>query len=49
MRQCSVVTASYTAQDAVGVLGIIGPTRMPYKRLLAMLNYTASRAADFVG
>ena len=49
MRQCSVVTASYTAQDAVGVLGIIGPTRMPYRRLLALLNYTASRAADFVG
>ena len=49
MRQCSVVTASYTTQDAVGVLGIIGPTRMPYRRLLALLNYTASRAADFVG
>ena len=49
MRQCSVVTASYTAQDAVGVLGIIGPTRMPYKRLVALLNYTASRTADFVG
>ena len=49
MRHCSVVTASYTARDAVGVLGIIGPTRMPYKRLLALLNYTASRTADFVG
>jgi heat-inducible transcriptional repressor len=49
MRQCSVVTASYTTQDAVGVLGIIGPTRMPYKRLVALLNYTASRTADFVG
>ena len=49
MRQCSVVTASYEIHGAVGVLGVIGPTRMPYKRLVALLNYTASRTARFAG
>ena len=48
MRQCSVVTASYNVEGAVGVLGIIGPTRMPYKRVVALLNYAASRTADLV-
>ena len=48
MRCCSVVTASYEANGATGIIGVIGPTRMPYERLLALVDYTASRAAELV-
>lgn len=49
MRLCSVVTASYEVDGAVGVIGVIGPTRMPYERVVALVNYMACRAAEFVG
>jgi heat-inducible transcriptional repressor len=48
MRVCSMVTASYEVKGMVGVLGVIGPTRMPYSRVVALVNYAASRAADLV-
>ena len=48
MHLCSMVTASYAVDGAVGVLGVIGPTRMPYDRLVALLNYAASRAPELV-
>jgi heat-inducible transcriptional repressor len=39
LDDCSVVTAPYAAGDSiVGVLGVIGPTRMAYERLSAALN-----------
>ncbi len=49
MRLCSVVTASYQVDGAVGVIGVIGPTRMPYERVVALVNYIACRAVEFVG
>jgi heat-inducible transcriptional repressor len=39
---CSVVTAPYTKGDAVvGVLGVIGPTRMAYERVIPIVDTTA--------
>lgn len=49
MQLCSLVTASYEVDGAVGIIGIIGPTRMPYERVVALVNYMACRAAEFVG
>ena len=49
MHLCSMVTASFEIDGAIGVLGVIGPTRMPYKRLVALLNYAAARAPQLVG
>jgi heat-inducible transcriptional repressor len=38
----SVVTAPYTADDqVVGVLGVIGPTRMAYERVIPIVDITA--------
>lgn len=38
----SLVTARYTAADEVlGVLGVIGPTRMPYERVIPIVDLTA--------
>lgn len=44
MLGCSVVTASYKVNDVLGVIGVIGPTRMPYRRVVSLVNYAASRA-----
>jgi len=39
---CSVVTAPYTRDDeVVGVLGVIGPTRMAYERVIPIVDVTA--------
>lgn len=48
MRHCGMVTASYEVEGGLGVIGIIGPTRMPYESLVALVNYAASRAAQLV-
>jgi heat-inducible transcriptional repressor len=42
LDNCSVITASYSANDEVlGVLGIIGPTRMAYDRIIPVVDVTA--------
>lgn len=42
LDQCSVVTAPYTADgEVVGVLGVIGPTRMAYERVIPIVDITA--------
>lgn len=39
---CSVVTAPYKVDDkVVGVLGVIGPTRMAYERVIPIVDVTA--------
>src|SRR5690606_6142546 len=43
LDQCSVVTAPYGADGRVlGVLGVIGPTRMAYDRVIPMVQATAN-------
>jgi len=38
----SVVTAPYTqGRRTLGVLGVIGPTRMAYERVIPMVDVTA--------
>jgi len=40
--QCSLVTASYAIDaHSVGVLGVIGPTRMEYERVIPLVDLTA--------
>ncbi|MDB6046298.1 MAG: HrcA family transcriptional regulator [Gammaproteobacteria bacterium] len=42
LDDCSVVTAPYVAGDCVvGVLGVIGPTRMAYERVIPIVDMTA--------
>lgn len=42
LDQCSLVTASYSINDqVVGVLGVIGPTRMEYERVIPLVDLTA--------
>ncbi|HRF63728.1 MAG TPA: heat-inducible transcriptional repressor HrcA [Candidatus Competibacter sp.] len=42
LQGCSVVTAPYTVEGQVlGVLGVIGPTRMAYDRVIPVVEVTA--------
>ncbi len=42
LDDCSVVSAPYTVNgEVVGVLGVIGPTRMDYDRVISIVDMTA--------
>ena len=42
LEDCSVITAPYTVGGSiVGTLGVIGPTRMAYERLIPVVDLTA--------
>jgi heat-inducible transcriptional repressor len=41
IQNCSLVTSRYKAGKLEGTIGIIGPTRMPYSKLVSIVEYTA--------
>jgi heat-inducible transcriptional repressor len=42
LDECSMVTAPYQVDgEVVGVLGVIGPTRMAYERVIPIVDATA--------
>lgn len=44
LEEISVVSAPYKVNDeTVGMIGILGPRRMPYSRLTGIVEYTASK------
>jgi len=46
---CSVVSASYGCGGHVlGRIGIIGPTRMPYPRVAALVGYMGQQMSDYL-
>jgi len=47
---CSLVTAKYGAeQQSVGAIGVIGPTRMDYLRVIPIIEYTARALTESMG
>jgi heat-inducible transcriptional repressor len=36
----TVVTSSYRSGDLSGVIGVIGPTRMPYEKIIGLVDHT---------
>lgn len=38
---CSLVASSYRVGKVSGAIGVIGPTRMPYSKLVSVVEYTA--------
>jgi len=50
MADCSVVTASYqVGAGHRGAVGVIGPTRMPYGRVLSALSAIGGALSDMLG
>ena len=42
MRECSLIVSTYTHRDQVlGVLGVVGPRRMPYSDVISLVDETA--------
>jgi heat-inducible transcriptional repressor len=48
---CSFIVGSYQNQEnnVVGAIGIIGPTRMNYSRIIPMVDYTAKLIGKLIG
>jgi heat-inducible transcriptional repressor len=46
VEELSLLSATYLAGRFKGTLGIIGPTRMPYSRLLGIVDFTAKRLSE---
>jgi heat-inducible transcriptional repressor len=51
MSGCSMVVAPYsgTGESIVGAIGVIGPTRLNYARIIPMVDYTAQLVGRIVG
>lgn len=47
MRDCSVISAPYyVGERAAGVLGIVGPTRMRYGKIIGLVRFLAESLGD---
>ncbi|HEY3156754.1 MAG TPA: hypothetical protein VGK76_09055 [Candidatus Eisenbacteria bacterium] len=47
MRACSLVGTGIASSRFHGSLGVLGPVRMPYPRLLSLVSYVGGRLAEF--
>lgn len=41
LRSISIVTSAFTLGGAQGTVGVIGPKRMPYSKLISLVDFTA--------
>ncbi len=41
LKDCSIITAKYRLGEVTGILGIIGPTRMNYGKMVTLVDFTA--------
>lgn len=48
LRDFTVVTAEYRVGSLAGVIGVIGPTRMPYDKVIALVNHTSQLLSDLL-
>jgi len=44
----TLVTAEYKAGSLAGVIGVIGPTRMPYEKVISLVTHTSSLVTDLL-
>jgi heat-inducible transcriptional repressor len=45
----TLVTAEYHVGQLKGVIGVIGPTRMPYEKVIAIVDYTSTLVNQVLG
>ncbi|MFQ5889054.1 MAG: heat-inducible transcriptional repressor HrcA [Gemmatimonadota bacterium] len=48
LSELTIVSASYSVGNLHGVLGVIGPTRMPYEKVVAVVDCTSSLVSSLV-
>ncbi|MFI5401301.1 MAG: heat-inducible transcription repressor HrcA, partial [SAR324 cluster bacterium] len=50
LEGCALVTAKYgSGNDSLGTIGVIGPTRMDYTRIVPIIGYTALVLSRAIG
>jgi heat-inducible transcriptional repressor len=48
LDQFTVVTTEYRTGALSGVIGVIGPTRMPYDKVIALVRHTSLLVSDIL-
>lgn len=48
LKNCSLLTSTYSVGNVSGVIGIIGPTRLPYGRLVPLVQYVANLTEEML-
>jgi heat-inducible transcriptional repressor len=48
LQGCSLLTSRYNMGNVSGVIGIIGPTRLPYGRLVPLLQYMSNLTGEML-
>jgi heat-inducible transcriptional repressor len=48
LQECSVVISNYGTGEWRGAIGVIGPTRMPYGRVISIVDYVSSLMSELV-
>ncbi len=48
LEQFTVVTAEYHVGALAGVIGVIGPTRMPYDKVISLVQHTSRLLSDLL-
>jgi heat-inducible transcriptional repressor len=47
MRECTLITSTYMYRDQVlGILGVVGPRRLPYPEVMSVVNETARQVTE---
>src|SRR6267142_1926967 len=47
MRECTLITSTYMYRDLVlGILGVVGPRRLPYPEVISVVNETARQVTE---
>lgn len=46
LSQFTIVTSTYTSGGLSGVIGVMGPTRMSYEKVIALVEYTSRLMSD---
>jgi len=45
MKNCSIITTTYQVDGAMGTIGVIGPTRMQYGKIVGLVQFMAETLA----
>ncbi len=48
LADLTIITAGYSVDQVEGVVGVIGPTRMPYEKILSVVEYTSSLVSSLL-
>jgi heat-inducible transcriptional repressor len=48
LEDFTVVTAEYHIGQLAGVIGVIGPTRMPYEKVISLVSHTSRLLSDLL-